>query len=228
MTTILAFETSTPVCSVALQTGGHSYAETQTGTGIHSEAVFVSAEKLLHRAGLSFKEVGAVVISGGPGSYTGLRIASAAVKGMLFNMAARFYAADTLASIAVGIVNRNKDGAARPQRIHAVLNARRTHLYHQIFCSKNEIGLVPQSTAAVRSLDQIAGLIAGQDVIAGTGTARLNLPESLKSTVEIVSDEAAVHAGHLIEMLVSPAYKSWVREADPEKFEPLYALPDAE
>ena len=100
---ILSVETATPVCSVALRLpDGTLYEERAEGKGGHSELTFVFIRKLLDDAGICVRDLGAVLVSGGPGSYTGLRIGGSAVKGLLFQSGVPLYAYNTLAGIALG------------------------------------------------------------------------------------------------------------------------------
>lgn len=105
---ILAIETATPVCSVALYLpDGTIHEERSEGQGVHSELTFVFIDRLLKEAGLTVAELGGVLVSRGPGSYTGLRVGSSAVKGLLFQTDIPLYAYNTLGGIATGVIIRN-------------------------------------------------------------------------------------------------------------------------
>ncbi len=80
----LAIETSTAIGSVAVgdETGTLAELVLNVGAG-HSSALLPAMEEALRIAGLRPADLSAVVVGGGPGSFTGLRIAAATVKGML-------------------------------------------------------------------------------------------------------------------------------------------------
>ena len=79
---ILAFETSAKAASVALLDGNKLLGESYQNTGMtHSQTLMVMAEDLLKTAGKTAREVTAVAVAEGPGSFTGIRIGMAAVKG---------------------------------------------------------------------------------------------------------------------------------------------------
>ncbi len=100
---VLSVETATPVCSVALRLPDGTVHELRSeGKGVHSEQTFVYIDRLLAREKLAVNDLGAVIISAGPGSYTGLRVASSAVKGLLFQTEVPLYACQTLGAIALG------------------------------------------------------------------------------------------------------------------------------
>jgi tRNA threonylcarbamoyladenosine biosynthesis protein TsaB len=124
---ILAIETSTPVCSVALQNSAGRILEKRIeGRGVHSDHTFLFAEELMERADTSISGLEAVLFSNGPGSYTGLRIGAAAIKGLLFGREIPLFTFPTLLAFAAGAMGRQSSGT-----IHAVIDARRNHLYYQ-------------------------------------------------------------------------------------------------
>ena len=85
MALILNIETSTEVCSVALSRDGaviHSR-ENLTGQN-HAMLVTVFIEELLAESNLAIEQLDAVAVSGGPGSYTGLRIGVSVAKGICY------------------------------------------------------------------------------------------------------------------------------------------------
>jgi len=85
MALILNIETSTEVCSVALARDGvviHSR-ENLTGQN-HAMLVTVFIEELLAESNLAIEQLDAVAVSGGPGSYTGLRIGVSVAKGICY------------------------------------------------------------------------------------------------------------------------------------------------
>ncbi len=107
MATILHIETSTNVCSVALSKDGHCIWDAEDhGEGISSMA----AEKLpsfvdeAMKQLMSNEKLNAVSISGGPGSYTGLRIGVSTAKGLAYGSDAKLIAIPTLALLCVPIL----------------------------------------------------------------------------------------------------------------------------
>lgn len=166
---LLAIDTATPACSIALTTKDGVLLREASGQGIHSEAVFTFTKEVLDEAEISISEISAVLLPEGPGSYTGLRIASSAVKGMLFGLDIPVVAINTLACMAWPY--RNHQGA-----IHAVLDARRSHLYHQEFSGFEKV-LAPKNAVTIRDLGGFEQLVSENDIITGTGLERL--PDSL-------------------------------------------------
>jgi tRNA threonylcarbamoyladenosine biosynthesis protein TsaB len=81
---VLALESSTGTGSVAIGDVGGVIAELVLNVGPgHSSALLPAAEQAMRTAGLAPADLAAIVVGGGPGSFTGLRIAAATAKGML-------------------------------------------------------------------------------------------------------------------------------------------------
>ena len=80
---ILAIDTSGKTASAAVTDGGLLLAEKTVYTTLtHSQIILPMAKELLSDCGLSFSDLDGIACAAGPGSYTGLRIGIAAVKGI--------------------------------------------------------------------------------------------------------------------------------------------------
>ena len=124
---ILAFETSAKAASVALLEKGKLLGESYQNTGLtHSQTLMVMAEDLLKTCNLSVKDVDAVAVAAGPGSFTGVRIGVAAAKGFAWGGELPCYGVSTLEAMArsLGVW----DGFVVP-----AMDARRNQVYTAIF-----------------------------------------------------------------------------------------------
>ncbi len=139
---ILAVETSGRVGSVAIALGSRVLGETQFSSPLrHSVEVFPSIQRLLNDFGHKPVQIEQVYISGGPGSFTGLRIATALAKTMHLANAAKIVTVDTLDVVAANVVNlTGKPSAADRQlpsagceRIAAVLDAKRGQFFIAVY-----------------------------------------------------------------------------------------------
>jgi tRNA threonylcarbamoyladenosine biosynthesis protein TsaB len=81
---ILAVDTSTQIMHLALQAGARFESRTLDAGLKHSENLVPEMLALCTRAGLEFKDLDLLVCTKGPGSFTGLRIAMSACKGIAF------------------------------------------------------------------------------------------------------------------------------------------------
>lgn len=86
MSSILLIETSSKNCSVALSIKGTvvHFVESASEEYIHAEKLHSFIQELLQKEQIALKELDAVCVSKGPGSYTGLRIGVSAAKGFCY------------------------------------------------------------------------------------------------------------------------------------------------
>ena len=181
---ILAIETATPVCSVALLTSDNRIISRRTiGSGRHAEQLMPFINELLDEAGVDVSDLGAVAVSSGPGSFTGLRVASSSLRGLLYATGIPVITCNTLSGMAQYGFEQNPDQTT----IHAVIDARRQHLYYQPFYLNNGMPQ-PARPVEITPLDQFTDLIKPGELLVGTGTERL--PEQVQSEVQIIGNEA--------------------------------------
>lgn len=211
---ILAIETATPVCSVALQRNNRLVWEKRIeGNGVHSERLFTFTEELLERASIKIKDLDAILFSRGPGSYTGLRIGAAAVKGFLYGRDVPLYTFPTLVSFAAGLQLDKKY-----HDIFSVIDARRKHLYIQRLHSDGghiKIDSLPE----VEEISKIEGDLTNKTILVGTGWERINLENH---DHDKRFGKEAVSAKNLINAWNSTSLKDYFEQNNPKTFEPEY------
>lgn len=210
---ILALETATNVCSVVYEDReNNAYEKRTVEHGSHSEQLFLFIEELMEEHDFSISELEAVLISEGPGSYTGLRIAASAVKGLLFQEEVPLYGINTLASFAMQAI-KEEPGATT---IHSIIDARRKHFYYRPFQVRD--GKL-EATGAVQviPIKEFEPLIKEEDIIIGTGRDRMNPPVRSKAKTFGVS---SITAKSLID--IYRAGDRFFYKADPESFSPTY------
>ena len=94
---ILNIETATTVCSVSLSMDGNILGYKEIDNGFtHSENLHLFINELLIDLNISIKQLSAIAISKGPGSYTGLRIGVSAAKGLAYALNIPLISVDTL------------------------------------------------------------------------------------------------------------------------------------
>ncbi len=129
---MLHLETSTKICSVALSQDGILLAHNdQTGDGyIHGEALTLMIEALLQNAHKTLQDIKAISFSSGPGSYTGLRIGLSTAKGLCYALSIPIIAIPTHQILFQMAMQFGSEG---PQNTIALLDARRTEVYMEVF-----------------------------------------------------------------------------------------------
>ncbi len=210
---ILAFETATDVCSIAFENDeGKVFEKRIQGKGVHSDNVFLYTHALMQEHHFKMADLEAVLISNGPGSYTGLRIGASAVKGMLFGLDVDLYTLNTLAGFAQSQIDEVGEG-----QIHAIIDARRSHLYHQAF--KKIDGLMATTDAIIKEISDFENEIQNGDIIVGTGTERITLPAGKTAKV---FDSNSISAIHLIRLFNSQPSASFFNKTSLEELNPNY------
>ena len=107
---LLFLETATEVCSVALSKGDVIIASVCSDKGnSHAERLFPFIENVLAISKCNISDINGVVLSIGPGSYTGLRIGASAAKGICYALNTPLIGVSTLQSIVFGAKSKQKD-----------------------------------------------------------------------------------------------------------------------
>ena len=105
---ILCLETSTKSCSVALGQNGKMIAlkESLDEKYSHAENLTLYIEDVCKQAKINLKDVDAIAVSKGPGSFTGLRIGVSTAKGLCYALDKPLIAINSLEAMAVGVVQK--------------------------------------------------------------------------------------------------------------------------
>jgi tRNA threonylcarbamoyladenosine biosynthesis protein TsaB len=117
---ILGIDSATPIASVAVVDETRVLAEGRSDTAGHRADLLVLVDRVCREAGVTPRDLDAVAIGAGPGSFTGLRIGMATAKGIAFAAGKPLWAVSSLAALAYPV--------DKPLVI-AVLDARRGELY---------------------------------------------------------------------------------------------------
>ena len=131
---ILCLETATPVCSVALNEGCCTLALRETeGQNAHSEKITNFIREVMEVGRIDYKQLDAVAVSKGPGSYTGLRIGVSTAKGICYAADLPLMAIDTLEAMAYGMKEKLGSQIAENDLLIPMIDARRMEVYAAIF-----------------------------------------------------------------------------------------------
>lgn len=136
MAYILHLETATKVCSVALSKNGEAIAskEIEEEGYSHGENLTLLIQSTVREAGLTMKDLDAVSLASGPGSYTGLRIGASTAKGLCYALNIPLIAIDALSSLCE-LVRDDYPGKNRC----ALIDARRMEVFGLIQDEKGAI-----------------------------------------------------------------------------------------
>ena len=100
---LLAFETATEACSVALYLDGEVIERFEIAPRLHAEYALPWAEQLLADAGIKRSQLDAIAVSRGPGAFTGVRLAIALAQGIALALHKPVVAVSTLQVIAAAL-----------------------------------------------------------------------------------------------------------------------------
>lgn len=126
---LLSMDSSAVTASVALTDGDEIIKSEFVNSGLtHSETLLPMITRVMD--GRKYSEIDGIAITAGPGSFTGVRIGVATVKGLAFNDNIPCYSVSTLEAIAYNFVDKNAV-------VCAVMDARRMQFYNALFKVQN-------------------------------------------------------------------------------------------
>lgn len=209
---VLAVESSAVAASVALQKDDRLLAEMTLNRGnTHSENLLPMVEALLTRLDLTIDDVDLFAVSVGPGSFTGVRIGVATIKGLAFGKNKPCVGVSTLEALAENLAFLS-DGLICP-----VMNARRNQVYTALF--RGKVRLTPDMAISAEELEKRLAAYAEPVLFVGDGydlvTSQtkhpyLPLPERLRlqsaASVASVALQKAKEGALLTDAQLSPVY----------------------
>ena len=135
MALILLIETSTKSCSVSLSSENKIIAckEEVNEQYYHAEKLTVFITELFKTQDFTIKDLDAIAVSKGPGSYTGLRISVSTAKGLCYALDIPLISVSTLKAMAFGMAQKEKSDLYCP-----MIDARRMEVYNAFYNSTNK------------------------------------------------------------------------------------------
>lgn len=130
---ILALDATAIAASCAVASDAHTLAEFRVDNGLtHSELLLPMAEACLHAGQMQIGDVDLFACTVGPGSFTGVRIGVATVKGLAFGTGKRCAAVSTLEALAENLMPLSGIYCA-------TMNARRGQVYNALFENRDGV-----------------------------------------------------------------------------------------
>lgn len=140
MTGILAIETATDACSVAVVLDGICSTRHVIAPRQHSQLLFTMLGELMPAGNLAERGVEVIAYGCGPGSFTGLRIAASAVQGLAFSCHLPVVAVSTLSVMAQTALKQgvvDEDGV-----VLCTLDARINEVYSAVYAFENGMAVL--------------------------------------------------------------------------------------
>ena len=210
----LLIETTSQVCSVGLGAGPEIlHVEDSDQPYSHNTTLATAITSVLRHQGWSPSDLTAIIVSAGPGSYTGLRVGISTAKAMCFALGIPMIAVETLHAVALA-----SSGALGIDAIYcANIDARRMEVYMAVFDSS--LNRLSNDEATVIGKDTFDRLTqAGNKVVfCGTGTS--------KCTEVLEGSGVILHSVELsAALLAAPGFARYEQQtfADIAEFKPIY------
>jgi tRNA threonylcarbamoyladenosine biosynthesis protein TsaB len=217
MPLILAIDTSTQACSCALNRDGEIIEHFEIIPRQHADQLLSMIDDLMKDQGLTYSDLSAVAFGQGPGSFTGLRIATGVTQGIAFGANIPVVPVSTLASMALQVRKTDNDV------VFSTLDARINEVYWGIYTVEGKsVSLI--STEGLCKPEDLPLSVPGNPAsMIGVGSGlefRDRMPELYR---EMLSDEMPSiypRAGAIAELAVEYFLQDMTRK--PEEVSPIY------
>jgi tRNA threonylcarbamoyladenosine biosynthesis protein TsaB len=215
---LLLLETATGVCSVALTEGDCVLSiRTSAEEREHASMLTVYIQQVMDEAKKSLSDLDAVVVSKGPGSYTGLRIGVAAAKGICFSLDKPLIAIDTPLAMAYEYRHQRNNDFPAPSFFIPVIDARRMEVYGASI--NREMEYDQPIRAEVLSAESFIGDPDANYFVFGDAAEKCKAVYESQSLVKVDTEYEHSAFG-----LLYPGLKAWKAQAfeNISVFEPYY------
>ncbi|MFZ0681016.1 tRNA (adenosine(37)-N6)-threonylcarbamoyltransferase complex dimerization subunit type 1 TsaB, partial [Candidatus Binatus sp.] len=166
---VLGLDTSTSIASLAVIAGGRVAASIERPATSHGAALPSAVDDLLGASGLSIRDVGAIAVGTGPGSFTGLRIGLSYAKGIAMASGCALVGVPGFDAMALAALERNNivDG----RLVCVVVDARKGEVYAALYRVVAD-GLEKLSVELVIALEHLASRITEDVMFVGDDRAK--------------------------------------------------------
>lgn len=216
---LLALDTSTEACSVALQYNDQRLALDEVCPQQHSKRILPMVQQLLAESGLALNQLDGIVFGRGPGSFTGVRIGVGVTQGLAFGADLPVFGVSTLQAMAQAAVRQHQ-----AKQVIAAIDARMAEVYLALY-GQDANGLMRPVTdeLARKPADLPALTLNGEIWAVGTGLVTYRDAFSLWTTGQQlqISDKVLLPSAQDMLTLAMPAWQQQLF-VSPEQAEPVY------
>jgi tRNA threonylcarbamoyladenosine biosynthesis protein TsaB len=196
LATFLIIDTALEEAIVALSKDGKIIAELSNKEA-HSHASFiqVAIDNVLKGQQMAMTELDAIVVTLGPGSYTGLRVGLATAKGIAYTLQKPLIGLSTLNALAAAAIQLASKSITAPYQIFSMIDARRMEVFGAIYdASCNPI---IQEQAMVLDQSKWNDLISQPTVCIGNGHLKT---KEFSSTLDVTYQEGSYTSKVLLDL----------------------------
>lgn len=187
--TLLALDTTTQICSVALASAGQVFQSSENLPQQHTQLIVPMIDELLKMAGITLKQVEGFAFGVGPGSFTGLRIACSVVQALALATDKPVIPISSLQTLAQAALSE-----CQASKVLAILDARMQEFYWGCF-EKNSDNLM--QCVGNEHLTKAELLhVPDQDIWLGVGSGFQKIPSI--ANVKPILSERSPQAGAML------------------------------
>ncbi|KAF1720351.1 tRNA (adenosine(37)-N6)-threonylcarbamoyltransferase complex dimerization subunit type 1 TsaB [Pseudoxanthomonas wuyuanensis] len=219
---LLAFETSTEACSVALYIDGEIIERHQLAPRRHAELALPWAEALLADAGIGKRQLDAVALGRGPGAFTGVRLAIAVAQGIAMALDKPVVPVSTLQALAMQALRLPCPATPANRHILAAIDARMGEIYVAAYEGSGDACMPLTREQVIAPQDYAPPEIADGWIGVGTGFAAGEgvLQQRLQQRLAAVQADALPHAADIARLAAAAFIRG--EAIAPERVEPAY------
>lgn len=223
---ILALDTATPACSVALWQDGNIIANQRLVEQQHSQYILPMIEQLLAESQLSLSQLDALAVGQGPGSFTGVRMAVSVAQGLAFGANLPVLPISTLAILAEQVYQLTGHS-----RVLTAIDARMNELYWAVYQKDVQQQWQCYQTEQVIAAEQIEQQVARwptdyqQATWATAGTGWQVVPQLLNQQLTLVNSSVIYPYAEFILPLAVTAWQQQL-QISAQQLQPSYLRND--
>lgn len=218
---LLALDTSTDACSVALLGAGHCEQRFEVIPRGHGARLLAMVNEVLASAGVKLPDLDAIAFGAGPGAFTGLRIAAGAAQGLAFALDRPVIPVSTLAALAISVRRNACMSEGQTIQVVTLQDARMNEVYVGDYrVSHHELeALRPDSVRPPEQVEWTSEPLSR--IILGSGHIyRERLPAALLADALILDDVIFPEAQDVASLALESFRQG--RLLKPEEAQPVY------
>ena len=217
---LLALDAATQACSVALQLGETLLTRYEEPGRGHAEMILPMIDAVLREAGITLRDLDALAVGRGPGTFTGVRIAIGVAQGLAFGADLRVVPVSDLAALAQRVAPGEH---ADTHTVLACMDARMGEVYWSAYRIAADGLVIPLAPERLSRPEEVEAVGTG---CIGVGTGWAAYPQLLKRLELARSAPHAVHGTLLprAQEVARLAARDWLQGAavPPEQALPVY------
>jgi tRNA threonylcarbamoyladenosine biosynthesis protein TsaB len=218
MTGILAIETATDACSVAISVDGEISERHLIAPRQHSGLLFTMLKELVPGGRLTDKGIQAIAYGSGPGSFTGLRIAASVVQGLAYSTGLPAIAVSTLKILAQSALRLGDTGV--DDTVLCTIDARINEVYSAVYAYEDGVAVLRDGPWACAPADLLPAA-SGSLCAVGSGCHFLDqFPQSLRARICSIAPDLLPMARDIIPHALGKFRRGEV--LSPSEVQPVY------